>query len=1351
MTHVKFEYTSQAVVLEVDMPFAVDYEYENGKPSKNFVVNIDESNLDQCLSTDHHLYELLKNPMRKLYMDIDHIRWTAEELNAAVRNISSLVENELHKTLDRNELVVLISGNIESVHLIFNDVVMNYKEQHLLMDAINDQLTFTIDTAVYTSNRQFRCIHQSKKYKPNATPLIAYTQHNQVDFNLFDTLVGQYKDGLECSYAQKPTPKKTQSGFLTPTGVVTHFLEVRYPAIFESNKGCFWKHITRILFEFPDIYPLDDWLRYSANELFSYEDNLQYVSKLTGSNYDDDRFLYVILNTKLGQDVYYSSPRISTIRTQTFLKKHFSDEVVAVLLDHIYNSDKLDPVRFTHHNQDFSMDLKTGFITGPNLKINCFYDYLDIVEYEHTIFLNNIEEAKHKLHAFFKSDHPLFILKSAWATGKTHHILKEAITIQSNSRILVITSINSLNATNTNEFNKHLDSLGCSERFVSHQEKDKTIKFHKKVVCSIQSIAKLDNKRFDLVLLDESESVLGAYYGHKTFPGPVKDAFDSLRSILTKAKKILVMDADVSEAKLTLLQDMLKTTALVYKNNTVSFQTVQFSIHTNTIEDYYKQIAQEPGRLVIACATQSSAQDILNILGNIMYKNEDFKKNKAYVQLIETYYTKRVILYIDRDGIFVYRSNGTYHVGTEYKREDVFENIEAFILLHQIDLFIYSPTITTGISVNAVYFDKAFAISSHRSVNALEFVQMLMRVRYYIKNEIHIWVACPLFKRDGRQSDPDQVTKSMRSRMRFMNELSLKSDQVTQEIIDSLNDRHARGEERILNDPYVKLQMINVINQENTRKNFVYNFLYTLQYHKLNYTYDTSCSILAADSVQLKENRAIMKQNYYDDWCKVDLMNLKAYVVEHSRHMLKNKKLSGLMEWCLPPTDDASYIKTNRLVHLVNLPHRSTLVDRCFRLMESTESFEDTLENRIVDMALGLEGTVYDGNDVKLKPMCEWIDTLTHDDTIFNELLRSYDLYELWNVYIHDHKFGLLMAARSLTPVIRYTENLNADRFNLKRVAQKKDEGIEEPKFKYEINFTDKDEAKISNQLLNIILVHFNIHLRNPRVIRLTNKDFKTILQKLKIKLPGLNTWIQSSNQQDYSFFKRLLKNIDYNVMYESKNTTGPNEVMIISPNQLVHSTYFIDYGIKKGWKKSSQLVFTDQSTIMSPQPLTTTEQQIMTRTRKTTKDLNALCQYKMLEAGEVEIRYEKPPAPPVTFRFNILKIDIFRTCFYNPLMYRLYNPTDTSTELIVRKNRNTTKKTIALQHDQVTVFADGIKTTKTITRPYSFIRPTLDIIPLKTETNEIREICSDVLNNIINNVVISHELKHRQKSRAVY
>ena len=1332
------DYTTYADVLYVDMPFAVDFEYKKGVPSKNWVENINRSNLDHYLSKDHHLYEILTKSKRKLYMDIDHVHWNAEQLNAALIDLCALVEQELHKTLDRNELVVLVSGNIESVHLIFNDVVMNYIEQSWLIDKLNDQLTFELDPEVYKKNQMFRCIHQSKQYKVNATPLIAY---NHV--NLIDTLICQYKEGLECSYSPPTGPKKTQSGYLTPTEVIVHFLDLRYPSIFESNKGCLWKHITRILYEFPDIYPMDDWLRLSANELFRYEDNVQYAAKLTGSMYDDCGFLYVILNTKLGQDVYYHPPRVSNGRTQSFLKTHFSDEVVANLLDKIYNSENLDPVSFTHQEKAYVLDLKTGFVTGPDLKINCFYDCLDIVEYEHSLFLNTIEEAKDELHAFFKSTDQLFILKSAWATGKTHHILKEAIAEYKDEKrsILIVTSSNSLNATNTNEFNTHLQSLGSSERFVSHLEKDKRLNEHRKVVCSIQSIGKLDNKHFDLVLIDEFESVLGSYYGHKTFPCPVKYAFESLKDILKKTEKVIVMDADISEPKIKLLQEMLDTKAVVYKNNTVSFQTVQFSLHTNTIEEYYKQIAREPGRLVIACATQSSAQDILNILGNVMFKNEQFKKNKVYTDLIATYYTTRVILYIDRDGIFVYTSNGDYHEGVEYKREEVFKNIEAFIHLHQIDLFIYSPTITTGISVNGLYFDKGFAVSSDRSVNTLEFVQMVMRVRCYIKNEIHIWVSSKLFKRDTKQADPDQVIKTIRSRMRFMNELTLVSNESTQEVRESLEDRHSRGEQRILKDPYVKLQMINIINQANTRHNLVYNFLYTFQYHKLNYKYDTSVSILD-QSVQLTTNREAMKQIYYDDWCKVTVMNVNAYVVEHTRHLLKNKHPFGVKEWGAAPTDDASYIKTNRLVHLVHLSHRSQIVDQCFRLLDVTDSFEDTLENKIFNIAESLGGT----DDGFLKPMNEWIHTLSEDDTIFDELIRSYDLYELWDIYIYNHKFGDLMYARSLTPVVRY-ENLRVDNFNLKRVEEKKiDEEKIEPKFKYDINFTEQDEVKVSTQLLHILLYNLDIHLRNPRVLRLTNASFKKILYALKSKLPELNGWIltvaRKSKQPEYSFLKHILKRIDYNVMYESKHTTSPNAVIIISPNQLVHDKYFIEYDIQKAWKKSNQLVFTDQSTIIEPQRhLTEPEiQLILARKKNTLKDLKAACQTLMLNA----------------ICFNSLKIDIFKPCFYNPLMNRVYGPTEVSTELLVRsknkdKNRHLTKKTIILQHDDVSVFENGVRSTKIITRPYSFIRPVLDIIPLQTEKDEIREFCSDFINGLINNIVINDEIKSTKQTRASY
>ena len=68
------------------------------------------------------------------------------------------------------------------------------------------------------------------------------------------------------------------------------------------------------------------------------------------------------------------------------------------------------------------------------------------------------------------------------------------------------------------------------------------------------------------------------------------------------------------------------------------------------------------------------------------------------------------ILYIDRDGVKNYESYGQCYLGECYPREDVFQNIGPFLIKHNIDTFIYSPTITTGISVNELYFDKAYAI-----------------------------------------------------------------------------------------------------------------------------------------------------------------------------------------------------------------------------------------------------------------------------------------------------------------------------------------------------------------------------------------------------------------------------------------------------------------------------------------------------------------------------------------------------------------------------------------------------------------------------------------------------------------
>jgi len=1320
--NISMDLVPYSIALRSDMPFAIDY--GEGGPKK-YTDSIDEYNLAEYLATDQHLFEVLKSTLRKLYMDIDKVRWTTEQLNEAIVDISTRVESELQITLNPNELVVLVGQgeSITSVHLIFSGVVMEYKDQHVLIDELNDQLPFVIDPAVYSANRLFRCVNQSKIH---GTPLVFYTDHNQIVFDFLDTLINR-TDSDCVEYTPKVKPKKTKRAFMTPTGVIEHFLQVRYREIFESNKGNFWKHITQILYEFPETYPMDDWLRQSSNTRYSYKDNLEYVVTLNERFHTDDGYLYVLLNTKLDQDVIYERSTTTQMNTRAYLKTYFPDDTIEFILKSVYHSNDLEPKSFSYNEQTFDINLKSGFLTGPNFKINIFYDAMDVVEYKHSLFLPNLTDARVKLNEFFTSEDKLYILKSAWGTGKTHHIVKEAVRHYKDKRILIVTSSNSLNTTNTNDLNEHLKQLECSDRFVSHMDKGTKLSGKTKVVCSIQSIGKLNEKQFDVVFIDEFESVMGAFYGYDTFKSTVSEAFYNLQTILKKSKKIIVLDADISQPKISLLQDMLNTSSLVYKNETLSFQSVQFSIHTNTQKDYYKQIAQETCRLVIPCATKVCAFSILQVLGNLMEHDETFKKDKEYIASIQTHYNpNRRILYIDRDGVKIYASNGRYHEATTYKREDVFQNIGAFIICQNIDVFIYTPTITTGISVNEMYFDKSYAISSEHSLNTLIFVQMLMRVRQYKLEEVHIWIDSKLFIRSGNQVDPEVIAKSVRSRTRFINEMRVVSRQgtVTDELREIVNRYNESGEDRLINDPYVKLQMINVSDHENTKNNFVYNFIHTLKYHKLKYNYDTSVSNLSNTSIQLKKNKECMKRIQYDEWSSVKIMNMKAFVVEYARRRLDSTSCPdpSLGDWFLPPTEDPSYTKTYKLIHIVHLPRQSHCVQECFRLLDAKD---DTLENRIVGVQQLLEEYVCPNStrheSVVLKPMSEWIHTMSYDDTLLEELLRSYDRYALWDIYVYQHKFGGLMFARHLSS---------------------------ETTLNHLSDYTEKDKAKIDKYLLKTLIEAFGIDLNRPRVIDLTNTEFKQILDPLKSKWSELNNYIltnvKKSKNPAYSYFKSALKKIDYAVNYESKHTTRPNDVMIIQPNSTTYGdihtlndTCFIDYGLHIR-EPQNKPVFTNQSRPMERlTPLTTEERKkIESRSRKYDKDLKALC-CTMLMEGRHDYNF------------------VFKDYFYNPLMYAVFKPTDESAELVLRSknknvNRNVKKESVVLQHEEIVIYDNGVRSTKIISRPYSYTRPNMNIKKITHDDDEIRQFCSDFVNNIINSVLLHLEFDQRSQPKVL-
>jgi len=103
------------------------------------------------------LYEILTNLNRKLYIDIDHIRWTETELDHCLTTLLHTLSTLLRVVILKSSVIVLCNPPVEdhytSIHLIFTTLCMDYPDQKLLMDYINATSEFELDTRVYTSFR----------------------------------------------------------------------------------------------------------------------------------------------------------------------------------------------------------------------------------------------------------------------------------------------------------------------------------------------------------------------------------------------------------------------------------------------------------------------------------------------------------------------------------------------------------------------------------------------------------------------------------------------------------------------------------------------------------------------------------------------------------------------------------------------------------------------------------------------------------------------------------------------------------------------------------------------------------------------------------------------------------------------------------------------------------------------------------------------------------------------------------------------------------------------------------------------------------------------------------------------
>jgi len=331
---------------------------------------------------------------------------------------------------------------------------------------------------------------------------------------------------------------------------------------------------------------------------------------------------------------------------------------------------------------------------------------------------NTNDEIYHRLNDFLGDGEKIFNINAKWGSGKTHIFIKNAIktAISNGWRVLMISENNVLNRSITQQLTNDYGNI--VKNHIQIRDKKRFAEEHRICISSTESIQKTFGGVFDLIILDEFESVFNHYesLGTHKYTTPYKSCC-ILEDKLKLSKKIITLDADLSLERLKIVYDALQIThePKIYFSDCNKWKEYKFNIYFKKYE-MIKQILDDiknGKNIAVACMSKTMAEQI--------------------AKYIETKIPNTKTLCIWSD---VCKMNGE----DIEKSEAVKDNIECVIQENKIQVWIYSPSVKTGLSINTPnYFHKTFMITKQKkSCCGREALQMIFRTRDLIDKDINI-------------------------------------------------------------------------------------------------------------------------------------------------------------------------------------------------------------------------------------------------------------------------------------------------------------------------------------------------------------------------------------------------------------------------------------------------------------------------------------------------------------------------------------------------------------------------------------------------------------------------------------
>lgn len=644
-----------------------------------------------------------------------------------------------------------------------------YNEDKKLITHTLPQLTnnLFLDNQVYGENNQNLCLPYQTKYEYDnqriLEPFNSTTRKNEsVDkyccnivkdteeiesgeiIQLLDDMVSKVVDDLQldvefekinCSYQKNSTDKNAIK--LNQYDLVDYLI-ANLPIEFYS-KNSKWCSYTAYL-KLYEIDNLDKWLKVSAEKSegeYSLDDNKKWIESVKveiqykNINNFINKFIGGIITDYPNLKIWFEMKNTyDTVSLRAWISK--VTKIPLNKINSLFNA-KAPSSKSIYMNitGDWKLyisaldllDVKTGVST------NYYFDDV-YAEVSNSLSLTTNENIGEDLTKFMATDclKQFFNINAKWGSGKTHLFIKSAIKIALSLgwRILLMSENNVLNRSIFKQLQELVKELKLDVKMVKNHlslREDKRFEdTHRICITSTESIHKLTG-RFHLIILDEYESVFNHYESLETHKHttPYKSS-KILEAKLRECRKIISLDADLSQDRLKIMYDALeiKTEPEIYYSNCNKWKDYTFNAFFKKYEIITKILDDvKCGKnIAVACMSKTTATVIAELI------------NKKFPEATTLCIWSKVC-----------KMNGADIEHSDAVKDDI-ENV---IQKNKIQVWIYSPSVKTGLSINTEdYFHKTYLLTKQKkSCCAREAIQMIFRTRDLIDKHDAINILLP--------------------------------------------------------------------------------------------------------------------------------------------------------------------------------------------------------------------------------------------------------------------------------------------------------------------------------------------------------------------------------------------------------------------------------------------------------------------------------------------------------------------------------------------------------------------------------------------------------------------------------